>query len=547
MLSLSTIHAPAQAADRSTVSLAGGQAHVRPAMSSIPLAVADCGILTGSPDLSDFSLTTSPSGAVLTGTFIGNFVSLSVSGLADGQDLTISYTQNTDVSKQISCSTTPGDKVGSFTFTDTVQEEVTISGPSGNVDGYVGSALSMSPYSTTGLGSSVTYSYTSSADIPAGLTFSTSTGLFSGTPTESANNVMVTITATGSNSRSITVSYNLTITNGGGGIPGPQITVVNAPSYSITDNLATAYDGTWSESGNITRWWILCDSEILTPTVFPPMDCFPVALTEHGPAERGTTLALNSTVWMGFSGETQVNLADKFLGLFVSVNMGDGSYVTVTTPGQPRATVIEPTLTPEQARKALKPIPGWAKSIVPALPALNKPLASAGGQLTLNAADLAGLISASVGGKSLDLNLNANGMLTLTLPGGEAGKTADLYLNFTNGLVILQDAIKYVAPIEVAKLPERPVAVVAGKKKFSEAAADQIRQAAFANLSNTSIACTAYAAKNTAAAKAAAKATATAACALAIKANPALKNITVTVIVDAAKAKTSAVGIKVYR
>ncbi len=224
---------------------------------------------------------------------------------------------------------------------------------------------------------------------------------------------------------------------------------------------------------------------------------------------------------------------------------GDFSFsVTVTNAGLSNSA---PALTAEQARNTLKPVPAAVQPLVPAFLALNKPMASLGGKVALSAGDFTGLVSAKIAGKSLDFILGNTGKITMTVPQGEAGKTADLVLTFGTGSIILQDAIKYVAPLDIAKVGVRPISIAAGAKKISDGVADQIRQAAFANLKNDTIQCIAYSANNSSAATAAAKLTAVQACAVAVKANPDLKVADVAVIVDKLKARTQGVGIKVYK
>ena len=224
---------------------------------------------------------------------------------------------------------------------------------------------------------------------------------------------------------------------------------------------------------------------------------------------------------------------------------GDFSYtVTITGAGAAGAT---PVLTAEQARNTLKPVPAAVQPLVPAFIALNKPMASLGGKVALSAGDFTGLVSAKIAGKSLDFILGNTGKITMTVPQGEAGKTADLVLTFNTGSIILQDAIKYVAPLDIAKVGVRPISIAAGAKKISDAVADQIRQAAFANAKNDTIQCIAYSASNSSAAIAAAKLTAVQACGVAVKANSDLKVADVVVIVDKLKARTQGVGIKVYK
>ncbi len=212
----------------------------------------------------------------------------------------------------------------------------------------------------------------------------------------------------------------------------------------------------------------------------------------------------------------------------------------------PSSNVARP-LSPLQARNMLKPVPAAVQPLVPAFLALNKPMASLGGSVALSAGDFTGLVSAKIANKSIDFILGKTGQITMTVPQGEAGKTADLVLTFNTGSIILQDAIKYVAPVVVANVPVRPVAIKAGAKSISESAADDIRHAALANLKNDTIQCVAYSASNSASAKAAAQLTAVQACGVAVKANSDLKVAEVEVIVDKLKARTQGVGIKVYK
>jgi hypothetical protein len=247
---------------------------------------------------------------------------------------------------------------------------------------------------------------------------------------------------------------------------------------------------------------------------------------------------------MGFSGtRTQVNFADKYFGLYVQ--NGSSQYVTATSAGPAGASVAPRALSPEQARNQIKPLPTIVQPLVAALPALSKPLVDAGGKVDVKSGDFTGLVSASISGKPLDLTVGSTGSLTITVPNGKAGTTADLLLNFKSGTVILQDAIKYVAPVVVSQVPVRPVAIKAGAKKLSATAADDVRHAAFANLKNNSIECVGYAAS--AATADAAKATAQQACDLAVKSNPDLVNTNVVVVIDKTKAATQGVGIRVYK
>jgi hypothetical protein len=136
--------------------------------------------------------------------------------------------------------------------------------------------------------------------------------------------------------------------------------------------------------------------------------------------------------------------------------------------------------------------------------------------------------------------------VNIPVPAGKVG-TADLTLTFDSGTITIQDGIKYVAPVNVAAVPVREISLAAGTTKVSEAVADQIRLAAFANMNNNTIQCVAYASSNSVAAKAAAKLTAVQACGIATKANPSLSVADVMVIVNKAKSRKTGVGIKVYK
>lgn len=192
------------------------------------------------------------------------------------------------------------------------------------------------------------------------------------------------------------------------------------------------------------------------------------------------------------------------------------------------------------------PAPVWQAPLLNSVVTVGKNLATAGGKLNLKDGDFSGLKTVTVAGLAVLFTVDSKGSVNIPVPAGKVG-TADLTLTFDSGTITIQDGIKYVAPTLVSSVAERQVAIAAGSKKITEAVADQVRQAAFANMANTSIQCVGYSASNSAAAKAAAKASAAALCALAVKANPALTASPITVLVDKAKARKAGVGIKVYK
>ena len=352
-------------------------------------------------------------------------------------------------------------------------------------------------------------------------------------------------------------------------------TVTAAAAAPVFNNgVVTSTNATWTGASNMLNgFWVLCNTAHGAAygsmnSSGRPSDCAPFSATALNNTQvslggwvHTNPLTIPSTVnlWTvcantsPYGCTTAVSTTvGKFLSWYEN-DMGTWSYSpTVGTDGtlysggsQSSSVIAAPALTPEQARNQIKPLPVIVQPLVAALPALSKPLVDAGGKVDLKSGDFTGLVSASISGKAIDLTVGSTGSLTITVPNGLAGTTADLLLNFKSGTVILQDAIKYVAPVVVTQVPVRPVSIKAGAKKLSATAADEIRHAAFANLKNNSIECVAYAAS--AATADAAKATAQQACDLAVKSNPDLVNTSVVVVIDKIKAATQGVGIRVYK
>jgi hypothetical protein len=313
-----------------------------------------------------------------------------------------------------------------------------------------------------------------------------------------------------------------------GGASSPYIVSANA---AVVASATATFDPNGGVAGSTTS---LTGTVIWLPSVL------------HGGS--GSLPTRTGCSFSGWATTTDATFGDQ--GMSATILSSNVTYYAVWSGGSSCRTVAPAPgtgarpLTPEQARNQIKPLPTIVQPLVAALPALSKPLIDAGGKVDLKSGDFSGLVSASISGKPLDITLGSTGSLTITVPNGKAGTTADLLLNFKSGTVILQDAIKYVAPVVVANVPVRLVAIKSGAKKLSSAAADSVRLAAFANLANNSIECVAYA--SSAATADAAKATAQQACDLAVKANPNLVNVSVSVAIDKIKAATQGVGIKVY-
>ena len=268
-------------------------------------------------------------------------------------------------------------------------------------------------------------------------------------------------------------------------------------------------------------------------------------VTLYGPIVNGVPTALPS----GVAYYAKVFVRDSFGWGMTYLNSEDSttSSPAFTIGGVTPPVVSTDTTDVTDITEDKRPLPVWASNIVKSIPTLTKSLNTSGGSVALTGGDYADLKSVTIGGKAVTFKIETNGNVSIPVPAGQAGKTADIVIVFAGGTMTVQDGIKYVAQTDVATVVERPIAIAAGAKKLTEAVADQIRQAAFANMTNTTVQCVAYASKNTVAAKAAAKLTAIQACGIAAAANPALKVSEVSVIVNKAKAKKQAVGIKVYK
>jgi hypothetical protein len=255
----------------------------------------------------------------------------------------------------------------------------------------------------------------------------------------------------------------------------------------------------------------------------------------------GRQLAVGDVItfkyWSGVSSAVSAaNLAPTFAPTLTIIGESESS-TDVTDPS------IDAT---DTAVAPPAPLPVWASNIVASIPTLTKSLVTTGGSVSLTGGDYADLKSVTIGGKAVDFKIETTGNVSIPVPAGEVGKTADIVIVFGGGTMTVVDGIKYVAQVDVAKVAERPIAIAAGKR-ITGAIAEQIRQAALANMKNTQIQCVAYAAANTAKAKATAQLSAVQACGIAAKANPSLKIADVSVVVDKVRARLTSVGIKVYK
>jgi hypothetical protein len=529
---------------------------------SISLAVTGCTIAiipAPAPQVADFTVTGDSGALAISSVSTGQYISIMMANaLVGGDHLTISYVKNGTAANQIPC-TTAGNFVGSFSgVTATVAAAPpTMTGTSGNLNGTVGIPLSMAAYSTTGLTSPVVYSYTvSNGSIPAGVSFNSATGQFTGTPTASASNLGVTVTATGANALTATAGFNFTVTGGSNNnVNNNQNapTQIVAPTITVVGNSAVVTAGTYS-SGTAMGNWEYCltaKAAVTAPSNNPPSsDCGPLFLTagasSYSNVAHALTLDLTATYYaraLGSMNSTMyaLSLDAKFVRY---QEFNAAGFFTATVPAAVGSSSNSSSNNSNSTPAPEAPV--WQAPLLNSVVSVGKHLATAGGKLNLKDGDFSGLKTVTVAGLAVLFTVDSKGSVNIPVPAGKVG-TADLTLTFDSGTITIQDGIKYVAPVNVAAVPVREISLAAGTTKFSEAVADQIRLAAFANMNNNAIQCVAYASSNSVAAKAAAKLTAVQACGMATKANPALSIADVTVIVNKAKARKTGVGIKVYK
>lgn len=97
------------------------------------------------------------------------------------------------------------------TFTTTSATAATLSPPTQSVTGSVATAITATT-AYTASNFSGTVSYAISGTLPSGLSFNTTTGVVSGTPTSSLTSTSYTVTATGSSSGSATATISISVT-----------------------------------------------------------------------------------------------------------------------------------------------------------------------------------------------------------------------------------------------------------------------------------------------------------------------------------------------
>ena len=340
---------------------------------------------------------------------------------------------------------------------------------------------------------------------------------------------------------------------GGGGSSAcsPPVTVTalswSASSIGTTGSVRQIYNNDPTIGTSIVCYASVVDLSILS-TLNGVIIGTPSHYSSYGMGISSNTLTL-AAILAGpiFSGLT-VHDGDVYAtNYYVSL----GRVPTLAdTPSFTRSIILNtgvsssPTVS-SQVPESAKPLPTWAAPILKQIPSLSKTLTTDGGKLSLTDGDFSSLQSVTVGGKAVAYSIDAKGDVSIPVPAGQGGTTADLLVVFSGGKMLIQDGIKYVTPTDVAKVPEAPVAgFKANSSQVSGALAASILYAAQVDHKANAIACTGYAASQAQVALATARAEA--ACGYATGAYANLAKSTVSVVVNKAKAKSAAVGIKVY-
>jgi hypothetical protein len=121
----------------------------------------------------------------------------------------------------------------------------------------------------------------------------------------------------------------------------------------------------------------------------------------------------------------------------------------------------------EVTSESTKALPDWFAPLLKAFVDIDKNVGVAGGKLTLTNGNFSGLKTVTVAGVTVLFTLDSKGSVNIPVPAGKVG-TADLALTFDSGTMNIQDAIKYVAPIDVATVPVREISIAAGSAKITE-------------------------------------------------------------------------------
>ena len=340
----------------------------------------------------------------------------------------------------------------------------------------------------------------------------------------------------------------------------PTADIAIGATVSLSD--AGGAIGQWSSRSGVTTQWFVCRSEHATAILSSlggsfPSDCKQLFTgTTSNSFVSGSSVNLSTavnkfvsnTIVQGMPTLTVASLDSQDVWLLARDYFSYNSFMASATKRIGPVPVVSTTTTDPVATvtEAAKPLPVWAAPILKQVPTLSKTLTTEGGKLSLTDGDFSSLKSVTVGGKEVAYSIDAKGDVNIPVPAGKGGTTADLVIVFTGGKMTVQDGIKYVEPTNVAAVREAPIAGFKGNStKITGALAESIQYAAQLDKKANTVLCTGYATSKAAVATATARAEA--ACGYATKVNDLLVNKKVTIVVNAKLAKTTAVGIKVYK
>jgi hypothetical protein len=329
------------------------------------------------------------------------------------------------------------------------------------------------------------------------------------------------------------------------------------PTVTSAGSLVSAIGATASTGSSLTNTWMICTTAKNATTTSSDAglgqpDCHRLYSTENFmDALTGTQLDTAGSYFelVGYRFQPAVFTSKQISFLQIAYDPATGltTYTfSASIPFNRVQTTLPTSAEVAATSESAKPLPDWFAPLLNAFVATDKNVGVAGGKLTLSNGNFSGLKTVTVAGLAVLFTLDSKGSVNIPVPAGKVG-TADLALTFDSGSMNIQDAIKYVAPIDVATVPVREISIAAGSAKITELVAGQIRQAAFANVRNNAVQCVGYATNGSVAAKAAARATATRICSLTNRANPSLRVTNVTIVVNKTKARKAGVGIKVYK
>jgi len=365
-----------------------------------------------------------------------------------------------------------------------------------------------------------------------GFDLSVKAGMFTN---DTAGNYTISVTTL--NGSAIDIA-TLTFTSAATGTP-PSLTPGSPATSGLGDTSVTL--NYFSDKVGNTAWSVRAAASVAPNAAYLSAANWSVLDLKHGQGAIMATGAQSQQV-------TGLTAGTAYIAyLAVAGQYGDSNVqtFTFTTTGGSGGGSGGGSSTPAPVAESAKPLPVWAAPILKQIPTLSKTLNTDGGKVSLTDGDFSSLKSVTVGGQAVTFSMDAKGDVNIPIPAGKAGTTADLVVTFTGGKMTIQDGIKYVAPVDLNTVPEAPVAgFKANSSKVSGALAASILYAAQIDHKANAIACSGFAASQAQVALATARAQA--ACDYATSAYANLTKATVTVVVNKAKAKSAAVGIKVY-